>query len=444
MNEKFLENIKKFNMIEEEDRIIAAVSGGADSIFMLYNLYLYSKEKNFELIVAHVNHGVRKTAKRDEVFVKNLAEKFNLTYKSVHVNMEVYGREHKMTDEEAGRFLRYQFFRKLKGDSGKIFLAHNADDQVETVIQRIIRGSGIEGLLAMSYVSGDLYRPMLNIKRKEIEEYLRENDISYVEDETNYLDIYGRNKVRLNLIPYIEENFNPAFKDAILRLSDLAEKNMNFINSLVNEYLKENRSGDALNIKKLKTMDNYFISEVVRKFLKEELSTIDGMSMVNIDQIVKAIKGSESTRISLPKNLSLGISYNSLYIEKKETFDFEEIILTEGINYTPLGKFTLDFNGTYRVEKNLISIDKDKVKGRLRLRRRKEADRFIPLGMKGYKKVKDFFIDEKIERRFRDITPIICDDEEIIWIAPYRMSGLYSIDKKTENIINISMEDLNE
>ncbi len=441
INEKFLKNMREYEMIEKGDKIVAAVSGGADSIFMLYNLYLYKDREDFSIRVAHVNHGVRESAKRDEEFVKQLCEKLDLEFNVIHVNMHEYAIEHRMTDEEAGRYLRYSFFRKLKGKNGKVFLAHNANDQAETVLQRIIRGTGIDGLTAMDYVNNDLYRPILNVRRSEIMDYLQENNIKYVEDETNSMDIYGRNKVRLKVIPYIEDNFNSGFVDSLLRLSELSRKNMSYVKSNVENYLKEHYKDNILDIKALKNQDSYYISEVIRAFLKEELGSIHGIFMDNIDEIVENIVTSTKFKITLKKDANLILSYDNLYIEEQHsTTEMKPEILIEGTKDTAYGRFVIKRNSSYKVSKNCISIDGDKLKGNLLVRYRKEGDRFIPIGMTNQKKLKDFFIDEKIPRNIRDKTPILCDNEEIIWVAPYRMSENYKVDKNTKNIINICME----
>lgn len=429
-------------MIDKNDRIVVAVSGGADSIFMLYNLCEIKDDYNLQIIVAHVNHGVRESASRDEEFVEKVCKKLGVEFFLKKVDMNAYAKENKMTSEEAGRFLRYEFFRNLSKNEDKIFLAHNANDQAETVLQRIIRGTGIEGLGAMDYVKGDLYRPMLNIKREEIIDYINTNKINFVDDETNRMDIYGRNKVRLNIIPYIEDNFNQNFIDSLIRLSDISKGNQGFINSLVNEYLDSNYNNNVLKIKKLRHENNYFISEVVRKFVKLELKTLEGVSQKNISDILYMINNNISSKVTLPQNRNIGISYDSLYIEDKfKNNILEPIVLKYGLNQTPFGNIIISEVKDFYYSDDSISIDKDKIKGKLIIRNRRAGDKFIPLGMTRSKKIKDFFIDEKISRNLRDRIPLICDDEEIIWVAPYRMSSGYKTDKNTKHIINIKLEE---
>ncbi len=442
---KFKENISKFNMLNSNDKIIAAVSGGADSIFMLYNLKSLQDEYNLKIIVAHVNHGIRETATRDEKFVEELSKKLSLEYKVLHINMDEYARENKISSEEAGRFLRYKFFRDLSGKDGKIFLAHNEDDQAETVLFRIIRGTGIDGLCAMDYIDKDLYRPMLSIKRSEIEEYISSRKIEFVQDETNFQDVYSRNKLRLNVIPYIENNFNENFKESLVRLSEISKKNNSYIKNKVFEILEKNYIDNKLNIKEIKDLDEYIISEVVREFLKRELNTLEGISLKNINDIINLIKKSENSNITLPGGFNLVLVYNYLYINKELNLKVDnEEILDYGENDTSFGCIKIQDGMISKSNRFLISIDKDKIKGNLKVRTRLDGDKFMPIGMDKYKKLKNFFIDNKVDRYKRDFVPIITDDEEIIWVVGYRLSNKYIIDENTKNIMHISLEGKDE
>lgn len=441
INTKFKENIEKYNMLEQNDTVIACVSGGADSIFLLDNLNKLKEEYNLNIIVAHVNHGIRKTAKRDEEFVIDYSKKLNLLCETKHVNMDEYAKENKISSEEAGRFLRYSFFRSLAGKNGKIFLAHNANDQAETVLFRIIRGTGIEGLCAMDYIDKDLYRPMLNIKRDEIEEFIEQENIEFVQDETNFQEIYSRNKLRLKVIPYIEDNFNENFTDSLIRLSEISKRNFNFVNNKAKEIFLENYRNNKLYVAKIKNLDEYILSEIVREYLRRELKTLDGISKKNIVDIVDLIKKSENSKITLPGDLNLVMSYDNIYISNSlEKLEIKEQILKIGKNETCFGNIIIKESNLYRADENMISIDADKVKGNLKIRNRRDGDKFMPFGMDKYKKLKNFFIDNKIDRYKRDLIPIITDDEEIIWIVPFRISEKYIIDKNTKRIINISLE----
>ncbi|WP_019137977.1 tRNA lysidine(34) synthetase TilS [Peptoniphilus timonensis] len=218
MDKLFYENLKKLNIIKKSDKLTLAVSGGADSMYLFYNFMDLREDWNLDIVVCHLNHGIRETAKRDEDFVKKVCSDYKVKCFTKTVNMNDYARENKLSSEEAGRILRYEFFRENSKDR-KILTAHNANDRVETVLFNIIRGTGLRGLSGISGVNEDIYRPLINIKRSEIEAYLHENNLKYFDDETNFEEIYTRNKIRLGLIPYLEK-FNPDIINSILRLSE--------------------------------------------------------------------------------------------------------------------------------------------------------------------------------------------------------------------------------
>lgn len=434
-NKKFYENIVKYKMIDSEDELVVACSGGADSIFLLYNLVALKNLLNFSIKVCHVNHGIRNTAKRDQKFVEEQCIELGVPFYTINVDMNKFAKDNGMSSEEAGRFLRYEFFRK---NGSKIFTAHNMNDQVETILYRIIRGTGIDGLLGIEYVNEDLYRPMLNISRQEIEEFLFENNIKYVEDETNELPIYARNKIRLELIPYIENNLNSNFKESLLRLQNLAEKQNVYFKNKIDEYLYEFLENGTLKINFLKYEDDYFISLVLREYLKR-LNLLEGLGKIQIEDFVNLIK-KDSAAMDIHGKI-FEISQGYLYI-KQQVVEVSEQILSQGVNITEFGNIIVEEG--FKAGKNYIQIDKNKIKGSLRVRKKKNGDKFFPYGMKGSKKLKDFFIDEKISKFERENVPIITDEEEIIWVAPYRMSENYKVEKKSCAIISIGLEGKNE
>ena len=222
MEGKIRLNLEKLNLGEKE-KLLLAVSGGPDSMAMLFAMKNLSETMGFKLFIAHVNHGVRgELALRDQVFVEKTAKELNIPYYTKNVDMVAYGKELGISSEDAGRLLRYGFFREVLSNlgGGYICVAHNKNDQAETVLLRILRGTGVEGLKAMELISGDIIRPLINVERTEIEDYIRDNKIETMLDHTNLQAIYSRNKVRLELIPYIQENFNPNIIDSLCRLSD--------------------------------------------------------------------------------------------------------------------------------------------------------------------------------------------------------------------------------
>jgi tRNA(Ile)-lysidine synthase len=229
-------NILEKNLISPGENILIALSGGPDSVFLFHNLRRLRETLSFNLYASHINHMYRgKDAMHDEEFVRNLCDKYGIKLFVKRKNATEYAKELKVTEEEAGRVLRYNFFKENLREigEGKVALAHNLNDQAETVLQRIIRGTGIDGLSAMSFQKDNLIRPMLNISRDEIMNYLHENNYEYCIDITNTQDIYGRNKIRLNLIPYLEQNFNPNIQYSLYRMSEAMERDKKIIEKYI-------------------------------------------------------------------------------------------------------------------------------------------------------------------------------------------------------------------
>ena len=458
MKNRVLENIRRYNLIENGDNIIIGLSGGPDSMALLYVL-LDIDEIDFNIHIAHINHGVRgKEALEDENFVKDLAKKLELPYYSTRVNMDEYAKEKGLSSEEAGRELRYGFFRKIVTElgGGKIAVAHNKNDQAETLLMRLFRGTGVDGLCGMDFISQDIIRPILNIERMEIEKYLEDRNIETKLDKTNLETIYNRNKIRLELIPYIEENFNPNIIDALWRTSRIA----NIDNEFLELYTK--KSYDKM-VKKAR--ENSIILDR-NSFSKEEKSiqqriirnviiyingSVQGLTEQHISNILELfIEGGTGKSIDIIDNIVAKTSYDNVIIEKKKEIEIRDYIyeiIIDGSTYVEeLGlKISTEFISRDKLDVSagnrfIKYFDYDKINKGLYIRNRKAGDRFVPYGMKGNKKLKDYFIDEKISKEKRDLIPILVDEENILWIVGYRISDLYKITDATETVLKISFE----
>ena len=433
MDKLFYENLKKSNIINKGDKLLLAVSGGADSMYLFYNFMDLKEDWNLDIIVCHLNHGIRETAKRDEDFVKKVCRDYKIKCFIKTVNMDQYARENKLSSEEAGRILRYEFFRE-NSKNRKILTAHNANDRVETVLFNIIRGTGLRGLSGISYVNDDVYRTLINIKRGEIEAYLHENNLKYFDDETNFEEIYTRNKIRLRLIPYLEK-FNPDIINSILRLSENAEEAENFIGKIIEENYPKCHGNNFLKVSEIKNHEKFLACELIKKYLEENFYKENILSRKNILGIYDLCFGESGREIHLGKNITARRSYDKIFIEEikykkskeskklylgKNTSDFGEIILRKDDLESPHDSF-------------IKVIDCDKIKGNLYVRKRLPGDRFKALGMKNNKKLKDYFIDRKVDRLLRDEIGLICDDEKIIYVMGMDISEDVKIDKNTLN-----------
>lgn len=451
MIDKVSKNVREYKLINEDDNIVLGVSGGADSMALLYLLLELRKELNFNIIICHVNHGVRgEDALTDRVFVQERAKHLNLPFHYIDVDMEGYAKERKITAEEAGRELRYNFFRdilKLKG-GGKIAVAHNKNDQAETLLLRIMRGTGIDGLKGMDFEYKDIIRPLLDISREEIEDYISSNGIETVLDQTNLLPIYNRNKVRLELLPYMMDNFNPNIINGLWRLSRTADLDTRYLHKITEEKYKEIVKKDLGSIIILDSMlfnkeDKCIRLRLLRKALESIEGNIQGIGEVHLESLDDLfVKGETGKGLKMPNNILARVSYNNLILEKGvlDSEQYEYYIL-EGDNILEnLGicvKVSIKEGNNIVFDKRTRYFDLDSIKGPLRIRNRKNGDRFKPYGLNGTKKIKDYFIDNKVDKDLRDRIPLIVDDESILWILGYATSDIHKVGEKTKNMLVI-------
>lgn len=451
--DKFYKNVTEYNLIKPKDNIVAGISGGIDSVVLLDLLARLRDLFDYNLYVAHVNHGVRGIeADRDEKFVERLSNKYSVPFYSTKVDMNGFAKEKKISSEEAGRILRYGFFRKILNEvgGGKIAVAHNKNDQAETVMLRIIRGTGIDGLKGMQFKAQDIIRPILNIKRNELNEYLMSYGLDHVEDYTNVETIYQRNRVRLELFPYIEENFNPNIVDSLYRLSknaqidsdaldEIAEKKYNLLvkktdnNSIIIE-------GVLLN-KELPAIKN----RIIRKAIFCLCDDIVDIEQKHVELIIELLENNKTGKsIDIAKGIIARISYGNLYLEleKPREIVFEPKKLTMGENIIEelrlkltieeIDKKDIKFNNL-----NTKYFDYDKIEWPIILRTRKEGDVFYPLGLGGKKTVKKYFIDKKIPQEERGKIPLVCDINNIMWIIGYDISDIFKITNKTQRVLKM-------
>lgn len=441
MDSLFLKSIESSNLIKPNEKITLAVSGGADSMYLFYNFVDLREKLNLDICVCHLNHGVRDTANRDEDFVISKCKEFDVKCITKKVDMNDYAKKNKISSEDAGRILRYEFFRANSKDR-LIVTAHNANDRIETVLQRIIRGTGINGLVSIKKVRDDIYRPLLNITRDDIEKYLHDNNLEYVNDETNFKEIYTRNKIRLSLIPKLKE-YNPNIIESILRLSYNAEDAMSFINYKVDKNYDAVVKDKKLIIKNLEEVHEYIGKEIIRKYLEINFKKFDIVSRDIVLKIYDFKDAQSGKTLDLGRNIIARKTFDKIVVEEKsnQRKDFGKVNLKIGLNETPYGDFYLKLNGQ-KDESTVFNImlDYGKIKGSLCVRYRENGDRFSPLGMKGTKKLKDYFIDRKVDLKKRNTTPIICDEEKILWIVGMDISEDAKIDSNTCEILHLEVK----
>lgn len=461
MKREVLATIREYNLINKNENIVIGVSGGPDSMALLYVLLDIKDKLDFNIHIAHINHGVRgDAATRDQLFVGKIAMGLGLPYYTKNVNMIEYGKEKGISAEEAGRELRYGFFREILEScgGGKIAVAHNMNDQAETLIMRFVRGTGIDGLKGMEFIVGDIIRPILSISRKEIEAYIEDNKIETVLDKTNLMPIYTRNKVRLELIPYLEENFNPNIINTLWRTSRISATDSNFLEKYSKErYNKivksEDKNSIILDGMKFAKEDKSIQQRIIRNAILKINKSLQGISEVQISSVLNLFLADETGKeCHLSNDIVAKTSYEDFIIERNKTEEEKDYLYdieSKGItNLENLG-YSFDIKVIQREElktidksKNVKYFDFDMVKGKLRVRNRKNGDKIMPFGMKGTKKIKDYFIDEKISKELRNKIPLIVDDQNILWVVGYRTNEMYKITTDTKMVLVIKYQKL--
>ena len=464
MYEKVIPYIKENNLIKSGDKILVALSGGPDSVCLLNILFKLKEELNIDIAAAHLNHLLRgEDAFEDEKYVINICNEMGIKCFTRRVDINAYAKEHKLSSEMAGRNVRYDFFDEIIEEEGfnKVATAHNANDQAETILFRLMRGTGLEGLGGIKASRDNkIIRPILCLTREEVEEYIKLNKLSPRIDKTNFEKIYNRNKIRLDLLPYMKENFNQDIIQTINRMSMLLQKDNEFLESLslnlYNKYCKQYE--DYFIIKKeIFKEEEPIVNRVLRHALTEYSKSNYDFEMKHIYKIIYLAKNNSGKLVDLPNGIYVENIYGNIYIKNKVQKRYidnkmEEISLDKDNidkNQIKIYNFNVEFFVIKDCEVNDVSLnqnnliryfDLDKINNNISIRNRRNGDKIIPLGMNGSKKIKDIFIDMKIPKEERDTTPILCFDEKIAWIIGIRTSEQYKLTNKSKNILKVVVE----
>ena len=326
MKNKVLKTIKKYNLIENGDKIVLAVSGGPDSIAMLdiLNEINYDEKINlkFEIIVSHVNHMIRKEATEDEEYVRKYCKEKNIEFYSKSIDVQKLANNNKIGTEEEGRIVRYEFFDEVleKTNSNRIAIAHNKNDNAETIIMNAIRGSGISGLKGIEAKRGKYIRPLIECERNEIEEYCEKENLNPRIDKTNFENEYTRNKIRNIAIPYIKKEFNPNIIETLNRLSNLVLEEEEYINKQVEKIYKDILINEKENIeiildlKKFNNQEKVIKSRLLLYTITRLLGSSKGIEKVHIEDVIKLCGNNIGNKYLTPnKNIKILVKNHKIY-----------------------------------------------------------------------------------------------------------------------------------
>lgn len=414
---KFKETIRKHGLISKGDRVLVAFSGGPDSTVLLHFLFLFSGELGFSVGVAHLNHGLRKEAGREENFCRHRSEEYDLPFFSKRVNLRMYAKKRGLNIEEASRELRYIFLEEIAENKGfsKIATGHTLSDQAETLLYRLLRGSGISGLAGIHPLrEGKYIRPLLNITREEILEFLKKTGIPYIIDPSNMDLNYDRNWIRHKLIPELKERF-PAAEKILAREALIFLEEDRWIEKLIQEEMRRRTTGRRLKIEDWNVMPTGFKRRLVRGFLRFIRGNLRRINFDHIEHIVNLLPGEQYFLPGDERIMRLGGSLfylgklpelKKFHLEIPSEGEYE----IEGLWKIRVSKFNRkpDFSRTDLVYASGIEFP-------VRVRNWAEGDKYVPIGKKQERKLSNLFNSKGIPGPLRRYFPVFITKGEIFW-----------------------------
>ena len=453
---RVLGTIRRYSMIEPRDHIGVAVSGGIDSVALLDILASQRQEFPIALTVLHLNHGIRgKEAARDQRFAQELSERYSLPYLDQEVDVPAYRKEHSLSLQEAARELRYLFFEQVMDTHNldKVAIGQTADDQAETVLMRLIKGGGARGLKGIPPVREGYIRPLIEVWREELLQYVRHRGLSFVQDSSNLKKDYLRNRIRQELLPALSE-YNPSIKERLLHLAEILGEDASFLEGLADEIAKGICMADhevSISIPSLLSLPAALQARVLQHAFVR-LSSGGILEYPHITGVMALIQREGGTkRVALPKGYWAQRSYDTLVLGKQEESP-------AGM----AGEIEITIPGKTRLEGLAMELEAALAKGRakpkadadtafldfqrltlpLRCRTFQPGDSFIPLGMESPKKLKNLFIDLKIPQAERSRIPLVISGDAICWVAGLRIDERFKIRPETTKVLKLSLRRL--
>ncbi|MDY0015350.1 MAG: tRNA lysidine(34) synthetase TilS [Bacteroidales bacterium] len=427
-------------LLTSADKVLLTLSGGIDSMVMLHLF----RQSSFNIGIAHCNFQLRgKEADADELFVKETAEKANIPFFSVRFDTKTYARNQGISIQMAARELRYAWFQEiaLKNDFTFIATAHHRDDVLETFFVNMLRKTGIKGLIGIKAKNANIVRPLLNFSRQDIQEYAEANHILYREDESNKSDYYTRNYIRHHIIPEfrkLQDNFDEALSDTIHILSNQEAIYNLHVKNVKQQIMKGDDSMYAIDIQNLIKLSkpNVYLFECIYPF---------GFNASQTDNILSSLNNA-SGKLFISETHSILKDRDKLFIrpnlnnERNQPQCIENTFVNDRLEHATLSLRLMSYHQDFCFEKRLdiAYFDAAKIKYPLIVRKWEQGDIFYPFGMKGKKKLSDFFTDNKISIFEKETIDILCNGNgDILWIIGLRSDNRYKITPQTKNILKI-------
>lgn len=437
--EKVRKTIYENSLINKGDTVLCAVSGGADSVCLLHVMLALKEELNLKIAVANVNHLIRgDESDRDSEFVKIVCSNYRVECYYREYDVPRIAKERKIGEEECGRILRYEFFEEVsrKLGSAKIATAHNLDDCAETILFRLARGSSPKGLQGIRYSRQNIIRPLLDVKRSEIEEYLRDKNLKWCEDSTNAIPIYARNKIRLSVIPLLDEISEGAAHKIVQSSKMIAEDN-EFLEKEAEKLLQKCFFKTYLLVNPViespLPVGRRIVAQVLKKWGAE-------ITFDRIESFLEFLKKDSGKRFDITKNVYAEKNYDKVILRTDEPQETCTSLLTEESALYDKGwrlEVIITDTPTKKTGNSMALFDAGEVKPPFVVRYRQSGDKMSLKGISGTKKLSDIFSDEKINRYERDYIPIVEKDGEILYLCGLRQSGKFNVSEKTKKYLII-------
>lgn len=458
MVEKVRRYIEEHQMILQNDKIVIGVSGGADSVCLLFMLMEIRSVIPHSLYVVHVNHGLRgEEADRDAVFVRDLCQKYDLPFYLYEEDVSSYAREQGMSLEEAGRKVRYRIFEEVRQQTGasKIAVAHHKNDQAETVLFRLFRGSGIKGLGGIQPVREDIIRPLLCLERCEIEDYLKEQELFYCTDATNESDHYSRNIIRNKLLPMVEDEIQERAVSHIAETAEMMQEAERYLYCQARKEFEEvvtseGQSGYRISVEHLKELDLVIRQYLIRIVMEKLAREWKDIGAQHVRAVLELTDKEVGKSVALPQGLQAKKDYDDIIIcaenqaeqLSKVNLKIDQIPVTVNLPDGRCVDFRLEEpQKIQKIEQKTYTkqFDYDKIENGLLLRNRNINDFFYINTDMDRQTIKTYCINEKIPREKRDELVLLADGSHILWVIGHRISEKYKITEKTKRILKVQV-----
>jgi len=455
--EKVRRTIARYNMISPGDGVVVAVSGGPDSVCLLDILHELGDELGIQLLVAHFDHGLRPGEDEDETrFVESLAMSLNLPFETKRAAESL--RQGAASLEERARNARYRFFDEVKKkyEARKIAVGHNLNDQAETVLMRLMRGSGASGLSGIRpFRDNKIVRPLIELTRGEIESYLRQKGLAFVTDSSNLETRHLRNRIRIELLPQLKR-YQPRIVEVLGQVAEIMRRDDEYLEERAAEWVEERveirDTGEVyIPLPSFVELPEALRNRVIRQALKITGGNLRKVSTRHLDAVNLLATGKRpQTLVKLPNGVSARRSYDTLFFGASEESQPQAFCcLLEGP-----GTFYLDalgctvsleeMEGSVSPERSMSPwtafLNAERIAYPLMIRNFRPGDRFVPLGMSGHKKLKDFFIDLKIPSEVRARIPILTERDMPIWVCGFRIDDRFKVSSKTKKVLKVTFD----